>query len=176
MGGWLPSKVGSMLDQRRRRWANIEPTLGEVSCLLAGQFAQLLAFRIMVVVIFIPRENIHIYITMSRLIAKVWQAMQFFKFVYDHSHFQRDSRIPNIYQDDTCSTAQMELLLYDSSTVCWLIHEKAAWFLWVMANWRRRDLNISMTCTVPFYQRMTVYCSTAFLIASPALAEWLSFS
>ena len=22
-------KVGSMLDQRRRRWANIEPTLGE---------------------------------------------------------------------------------------------------------------------------------------------------
>ena len=28
------SNVGSMLGQRRRRWANIEPTLGEQQCLL----------------------------------------------------------------------------------------------------------------------------------------------
>ena len=30
------SSVGSMLGQRRRRWANIYPILGRVSCLLYG--------------------------------------------------------------------------------------------------------------------------------------------
>ena len=48
--------VGSMLDQRRRRWTNIEPTMGSHSC---GYYTAMLQYKTLILIISINEVQLY---------------------------------------------------------------------------------------------------------------------